>query len=362
MNLIWALLTGFLVTLAFSLQAAQTASATFFCWSLRFYQGQGSLGGTLDLSTIVGTPNGELAPWYATYTHQTGISLVFSNVSMTGTLFLNLPPNPDANGNGIDDSYEVSQAVNATSQGQYANDSGRTGKATATWRRAAGARTGTCGLHLVDDAYGDLGTYLHTFTVLQYTGALTYTPGTNTVSGSLNLTNQTDQLRGPATFVKSLADPHNLLTLRNVFLTNTALRVLTLYTNNPFYRNQTRGTNYYGEVDFVDGDFSTVAEDYFGWQFTFDDRNDTNHNGIPDFSDDLVPLVPRRPKLSLARGATNLVLTVSGSVGHLHDIQSVTNVNATNWQTVASLTLTNDPQTVSLPLPATPKFWRAVAH
>jgi hypothetical protein len=50
-------------------------------------------------------------------------------------------------------------------------------------------------------------------------------------------------------------------------------------------------------------------------------------------------------------------------VGRVHQIQQLTALGSTNWQSVQSVTLTNDPQTVSLPLPAgISSFWRVRAQ
>jgi len=362
MKTLWVLLTALLLVLSSNTHAAQTCHATLFCWSLRFQQGQGSFDETLDLSTISGAPNGELAPLYTTYTHSSGFTLDYSGFPITGTIELNLPPDPDANGNGFDDSFEVSQAAGGTSQGRYTTALGG-GSVTATWSRGAGSKDGTCLLHLVDNSFGDLGVYRHAFEVLEYTGSLTYTPGASAISGSVNLTNAADQLRGPVNFQKSVANPHNLLTLQTASLTNAALQMLTLYTNTTFYRDTFLVTNYYGGVEFNDGDLNTAAEDYYSWELSIDDLNDTDHDGIPDFSDEPSPVAPRRPLLSLARSTTNLLLTISGDVGRLHYLLESTNLIAGNWKTNLSLTLTNDPQTVSLPLPPGGlKFWRARAE
>ena len=68
--------------------------------------------------------------------------------------------------------------------------------------------------------------------------------------------------------------------------------------------------------------------------------------------------------MSLTRGANNLVLNVSGDVGHVHYLLENTNLATSNWKTNLSVTLTNDPQTLlSLPLPAPgSKFFRARAE
>jgi hypothetical protein len=94
------------------------------------------------------------------------------------------------------------------------------------------------------------------------------------------------------------------------------------------------------------------------------DTNDANANGIPDFSDEPASVTPpRRPGLSLTHAQTHLVLRVSGDVGRTHLVQEAASLNATTWSTVQSLTLTNDPQFLTLPLPAaSPTFWRVKAQ
>src|SRR5437899_2194776 len=83
----------------------------------------------------------------------------------------------------------------------------------------------------------------------------------------------------------------------------------------------------------------------FTWVRSIHDTNDVNHNGIPDFSDvpQSVP-APHAPQLALVLSSTNVLLSVSGEVGHLLDLQQTLSIPATNWQTVVSVTLTNDPQ------------------
>jgi len=341
-------------------RGTQTAQGTLFCWSLRFQQGEGPLDETLDLSTVSGTPNGELAPWYVIYTHWSGFILDYSGFPITGTLYLDLPLIADANANGFDDNFEVSQGVTGNSSGEYETAIGG-GTITATWNRTAGSKDGTCWLHLVDDTFGDLGSYGHAFEVLEHKGPLSYTPGSNVVTGVLDLAqtgNPPNTLQGQFAFVKSPTNRFNELELQVGAWTNAAARMLT-YTNNWFFRDPAWPTNYYGFVEFDDGDPNTTEPDYWLWMLSIDDLNDADDDSIPDFSDD--PASPvRRPMLTLTLDATNLWLKISGEVGRLHEIQEADSVPSTNWQTVRSLTLTNDPQVVSLPLPSTmEKYWRA---
>jgi hypothetical protein len=212
-----------------------------------------------------------------------------------------------------------------------------------------------------------LGTYTCPFTVLEYTGPLTYTTGSNTVSATISLTqtgNSANTLQGPVIFVKSSTDHFNTLTNQPGVWTNAALQTLS-FDSEIFSRGiPTWPTNYIGYVFFADGDPTTASSDYQLWVLSIDDTNDANANGIPDFSDDPASVTPpRAPLLSLALGKTNLLLTISGSVGHTNQIQEIASLTLTNWQTTLSFLLTNDPQVISLPLPTgTSKFWRAAAQ
>src|SRR5579862_4947324 len=149
---------------------AETASARIWCLSLRFQEGTDSFGDTLDLSTISSTANGELAP-YNGQTYISGFTLDISGLPINGTMQLNLPPVVDVNGNGFNDFFESAIGVSATTTGTYTAGPDN-GTITATWQRAAGAAIGSCSLHLVDNTYGDLGSFNHVFSLLEYIGPL----------------------------------------------------------------------------------------------------------------------------------------------------------------------------------------------
>ncbi|MBU6401711.1 MAG: hypothetical protein KGS61_15445, partial [Verrucomicrobia bacterium] len=68
------------------------------------------------------------------------------------------------------------------------------------------------------------------------------------------------------------------------------------------------------------------------------------------------------PLLALSRTGGGLQLSLSGGVGQSYEVQQVSALAQTNWTTVVSLTLTNNPQIVALPSPAdSPVFWRVAA-
>jgi hypothetical protein len=354
---LWLMLI--VATCSFTARAVPAAQVHFVCLSLRFQSGSDGFGGSLTLSSVAGTPNGELYP-AAAAVYASGISLDSFGFPVTGNLQVNLPDFLDANGNGFDDFFEVSQGVGLSITTGAFSTGVSDGTITARWNRAAGSPDGTCVFNLDDSTFGDLGNFTHTFTVLEYTGPLAYTPGSSNVTANLNLTqtgNPASTLSGPALFSKTVSGNFNHLVLRAGHWTNAAIQTLD-FAENDLYRDQLRRTNYYGTVAFADGDPNTAGYDYPFWSLSIDDVNDADADTIPDFSD-APSAAPRRPILSLARGGTNLLLTISGDVGRLHHLLERTSLASGSWQTNLSLVITNDPQTVSLSLSNQPaKFWR----
>jgi hypothetical protein len=136
------------------------------------------------------------------------------------------------------------------------------------------------------------------------------------------------------------------------------------YVDHLVSRDQTWPTNYYGYLEFDDDNNPNTFYPYGIWMLSIDDLNDSNHNGIPDFSDDPgnKPL-PRQPSLEVFPTGTNVLLTLHGDLGYTHEIQQISDLSTSNWQAAGSMVLTNDPQIVLVPLPSSATtFWRARAH
>ena len=348
----------------FHARSAETAAGQLWCLSLQFQEGTDSFGDTLDLSTVSGTPNGELAP-YNGLTYISGFSLDISGQPINGTMQLDLPAFMDVNSNGFNDFFESAIAVGAGSSGTYTTPVGN-GTVSASWQRGAGSAAGTCTLHLVDSIFGDLGSFTHTFQLLEYIGPVLFTPGSNVVTGSINL-GQTgtpaNQIQGLFQFVKVSTNRFNRLILQAASWTNSATQVFT-YTNALFRRDAPWTTNYFGIIQFADGDPDTASPDYLNWIWSINDSNDANHNGIPDFSDDPQGnIVTGQPILALTTTSSNLLLSVTGTVGHQQDIQQALSIPTTNWQTVVSVTLTNSTEILVVSNPsAAAAFWRVLAH
>jgi len=336
-------------------RAARVADTRLYCLSIRFNRGAGPFGiFSLDLSGINASINGELFPVFGgPRSHHSFLSLNDETFEpVPGDLDLNVPVS-DENGDGFPDIFDVSRPFDDGSSGTY-EFPGQNGAVTATWSRGAGSRTGTCVLN-----FQSIGMFTHSFTILEYTGPLSYAPATNVVSGGVNLklTGDPDtELNGPITFTKSPGAPHNQLERSFGSWTNATGQTLNFFSD-IVDRDLSRPTNYYGYFEFVDWGLATAEPDYYLWVLSIDDLNDTDADGVPDFSDD----PPRPPFLSLNLSESELLLTISADVGQVCEIQEAATISATNWPTIFSVTLTNDPHTVSLPLPATEtRFWRAL--
>lgn len=369
MNRLLILIVAVLPFLPRSVAGAQTAPARLHCLSLRFQQGRSeSAWYSLNLTMLPAGINGELAPSFSNPTHLSYLDVtdeLFGD-HIGGYMYLNVPNGGDANNNGWPDFFEVVQPVSATSAGTYNLPGLGSGSVQASWGRVAGDSAGTCILKFKPNAYTTWDTFTHTFELIEYTGPLTYTPASNTVAATVALQrtgNDTSLLGGPATIVKVPTDRFNQMDVQAGGWTNEAQQEL-LFSINHLDRDPGYPTNYYGYFDFTDGDPNTADPDYTTWVLSIDDLNDSDHDGIPDLSDDPATVTPpRRPGLALTPGGTNLWLTISGDVGHTNHIQAATDLASPNWQPVFSVKLTNDPQTVSLPLPASgARFWRAVAE
>jgi hypothetical protein len=320
---------------------------------------------TLDLSTDPSAaPNGELTPLFqdGTYSHGSSFRLYDPILAqdLTGDIAFDVPTGEDANGNGFSDFFEVSQSVASTTQGAFRSAVDE-GTVTATWTRGAGSNLGNCQLRLVGDTFGQMPDFSHTFELLDYSGLLSYAPGSNGVSGTIQLIQSPDSsnsLSGLIAFTKEPTNRFNELILQAGIWTNQSGQTLS-YTNGFLQRDLSARTNYYGFVDFDDGDLNTAAPDFLTWILSIDDINDRNGNSIPDFSDDPVGLPLERPLLLLTRSSTNLVLSISGEIGKDYELEAISSLSLTNWIKALSLTLTNNPQVLELAIPnEAAKFWR----
>ncbi len=358
--------------------AAQTAQARLFCTSVKFHQLRNSWGDRLDF-TSTGMRDAGLGELYAwpppgdfTYPLNNGYQsnlLIqgYDGSAWNGVAYLGLPYLEDLNNNRMPDFFEVSLPAYYSYYSGPMNISGPWSYSLSviiTYTRAAGNPIGHVTINTQDP---DWGTFGGEFEILEYLGTLSYTPGTNTITCTINATQTTTNtppgtVTGPINFTKSTTDHYNEITNNIGAWSGTLLSTVHTFTNHYFWRDVNFPTNFAGLIEFTDYDPSWY-EPYMSWILSITDTNDLNHNGYPDFIDDSPVLPPPNPpQLTLTRGAGNLQLKIVGDTGHLHTIQETTSLGTPNWQMTTSFTLTNNQQTITLPLPAGPKYWRAFAQ
>ena len=348
---------------------AGTAQAQLANNSIHIYAGPCSCGFGLTWKIHFSTfytedppyANGEVAPLPLPATHTLWSYLILEDPSLyaSGTYAELDLPTTDSDANGILDFLEVNKAVSISTSGTYATifNPGY-GLLTLQWSRAEGSPSGTLLLFMDDPALGQMGPFTHTFELVeQYSGTLTYHPGSTNVTGTMVLvkTSQAPSpLSGSVTFLKSDTNRFDLLTLSSGDWSNQT--EVFSFGECQLRRDAAHPMAYSGTLQNPGGAFSS-------WTLSIVDTNDANGNGIPDFSDDLTNPTPRRPILLLSCTPTNLLLRVSGDVGRIHAIEQASSLNSTNWQTIQTFTLTNDPQLRTLSLPeTTPTFWRVRAQ
>ena len=349
-----------------NLSTLQTAHATIVCKSLRFPPATAN-GEKLSITSDASFSeiNNELAPtWSSSLPSYGSLFKLYDSTgaAVTGKIYFDTPPPVDANNDGFDDFLQVGQAVApTTTQGEFSTAVDQ-GTVTANWSRDAGSSTGTCTVQMTGQTFGQLPAFTFTFELLTYTGTLRYTATTNSINGLLNLTNvesSSDVLTDLMTLIRvGGTNRFNELTLLPGALTNVGRQQLT-YVFEDIGRDTDRLTNYYSYLDFADFDLTTSTSDYTDWMLSIDDLNDANANGIPDLSDDPVEVTPLPPLLSLSASANRLLFRLNATVGQTYNLEEIVSLAATNWQNIASITVTNNPQTLSLPIPnTTTAFWR----
>lgn len=359
---------------------AHTAQARMYCVTVRLNQGTDGLGDTFSVNSS-GTADGagEIIQWgeppqrelqpFPPILYTSIASLYVKQYAFTfvdSGLIIYLPELVDSDNNGIPDFFEVAQGIdtNAYNGSYHFGLPVGNGAIWTTWLRAPGSSSGTCTDYFPD--YPDSPpTFTHTFDILEYTGSVNYTPGSNTVTAALSLKqtgSPANTYNGTLTFQKSSSDPMNTLALQSGRLADAAQQTH-WFTNHVFSRDAAWPTNYAGYIEFDNDGTQNTYYPYAFWVLTITDTNDVNGNGIPDFSDDPQPgqsTQPRPPQLALTLTSTNLLLRISGDVGHLQTVQTSPTLPG-NWQTVTSFTLTNDPQVVPLTPSDAPAYWRVFA-
>ena len=346
---------------------AAQAEARLHCLSVRFplvSAVSSGLNYTLALSTLFAmdgeASNGELAPLpktaattHGTFFRLTGDLLV---EPLFGSVFLDVPLSADANTNGVPDFFEVSQEVKSTATRGSFESIIAPGKVTLTWSRRAGAKTGNCQIVLEELNL----TFTNTFDLAEYSGTLNYqnTLSSSNFSGGIRLEKVAETSKILSGLLGFRKDGIDRIALPAGFLTNDLGQAVAFESIDEVTR---RGTNYVAQFQFADGDLTTKAEDYTSWIMRIGDPNDSNRDGVPDLSDAGTARPPLAPALSLRLANGSLLLSISGEIGKLHQVETMSVLGGSAWTLATSVVLSSDPQTVPLPLPTNASrtaFWR----
>jgi hypothetical protein len=374
MNKPLLLLLASLTALSYQVTASQSAQIRLFCLSLRFAPATADVLGqryTLEIGTAEGSDglNGELTPIFDDSLPSHGTSFRLTDPSfpepMTGDLVMNVPTDTDANANGFPDFFEVSQAVStARTTGLFAGGVDD-GNVSATWSRAADSSVGVCRLKLTSRMFGELPEFTAQFELIEYTGPIEYVPNSANVDGTIHLVQTgtpANTLDGQVRLVRSATNRFDEVNLAAGAWTNASAQTL-VFTNTIVFRDTGLRTNYYGFIDFDDGDLKTSAADYLTWQLSIDDANDLDHDGIPDFTDDPIDENVERPTLRISVANDRPQLEINGQVGKTYEVEETASLREINWGSALAVTLTNRIQTVELPVAGkSTVFWRVKAR
>jgi uncharacterized repeat protein (TIGR03803 family) len=316
-----------------SVLTTRTAAARLNCLSLRFQAAIVRFLGQdyrLELSSLLDTspPNGELFPLFdpLDFSHASGLLLSALNSSNTigGSIFLDVPMASDVDRDGVPDFFQISQGVGSTqTQGEYFTDIDD-GTVTATWSRVAGSQTGTCRLVLRSTTLGQLPESTNSFELLEYTGPLTYAPGSSNVTGAVQFVqtqSSSNTLAGPIQLTRSPTNRLNELRFSSGRWTNAIGRTLS-YNSGALQRVSVSSSNYFASLQFLDGDLATTDADYYDWVLSIRDSNDVNGNGVPDLSDD--PSVGSVPVFTRPRVEAGQIVLEWQGAGRLQSAGEVT--------------------------------------
>ena len=233
-------------------------------------------------------------------------------------------PTTDSDGNGVPDFLQLENSVSFTiSASQTAVYPTRvTVPMTLTVTRSAGQV---------------LGTYRYSKSTSSGTGTWSIAHNGGTCSYTRGQPNQLNLALSSASFTGVVTTGSGSSTSTVNSVNQVTLPVLTVNWSNgkttttASSTTLTRtGNRYRGPLTVVDGLSETSWQDFTQWIVEATDTNDSNGNGIPDWSD-----TPSNPLLSVAYALNSKTLTLTGQPSHEYTAYYSTNL--TNWQVVANL-------------------------
>ena len=295
----------------------RTASGTVTSYSLSLgpisgYNTQG-YGFTVYYSTYDGIANNDPLGWsnnwlsyeampttpgLGTYRTDFAIRDSYGNYFNRGTMTFTIPAT-DSDGNGCPDALQVNKSysnVGSASSSEYVYnlygtgnwDSYGTLSPTFTFSRTAGSSIGSVSGSEYDPNTGATSIFSGNFNVEGGTGTATYNPTTKAITFAGNSFSFDASGSGTSTFTR-ISDNQVSVAQFN-FIASDESRTVKAFTLN-------RTGNYYRAypVELVDGDPSTSFVDFRYCHVEIYDTNDSDSDGIPDFSDNVYNSPPVAP-------------------------------------------------------------------
>jgi hypothetical protein len=269
---------------------------------------------------------------------------------------LDIPDN-DANQNGIYDLLEYDQGVATTTTiGTYTDTEGAIGGGegsfTAKWTKPANSHGGTV---VITFDFNNPVAFTHGFQILNYQGDWTAAVKENST------------VHGPVTVVRDGVPEQTLggelaLSLAQqgeVKLTTTSLTNefgATFEWAQPETMERDR-TEYYEFLSVTDGWLYEPTFDFMDWLIIIDDKNDADHDGIPDLTDPPA-VTAAAPTMQIIKTANGIRLMITGDIGATYTLEDAPSLPAAQWLHPTTVTLTASPQALDLPAPTTATFWR----
>lgn len=378
------LVRGLLALFVMSLPTVTIANTATVRWSglmLRFdvatgseFQDQQTYASSMSLDVL---PPDQLQPGILTvdYYNSSGIWKVigFYRIETPGNPQNNLPrrddfllnlPMVDGDADGVPDLFEVQDAVNAVETVGIFENRGYTDDLKTVWNRAAGSPTGECvvrfsgSLNPGDPTALFIATYTNHFFLTDLKGTLAYRTGWEHSTGAVAVARDDSNYyyeggTGNVGFTRS--GPDQLQLTGGTF---------NYYGNNELQYVQAKAfsrvrSNYWGIVRITNGVMASLDPLFRDWLWRIVDLNDSDHDGIPDLSDD-APAFP--PLLSLQRTDQSLDLKMSGEPDAAYVLESAeTLTKQGTWLSEQNVTIPPSGSTnLILSAGTKSKFWRAL--
>lgn len=359
----------------------RTANASFYNRSVAIFPATTGSGASRIEAAYTyrfdGTLNDELASGGHAYlgAYSAFLFLLFPNQTdpLSGealyffpSAVLGVPTETDSDINGVPDFFDVPVAVSGaiTSGEAYVDDGSEvtTGRLSATWTRAAGSSTGTVRINVRFPDYGINATFNHTFEISSYTGTFTYRRDGDTANGTLDVSRAGGS--GRITGIIPLVRTNRAeLGFESAALTNQSGEAFRFESTELLLESVQRlefPTNgYYAHIQFPESSPRAPGfAEYIDWELVIRDTNDTDHDGIPDLTDDASVAPPGPPSLRISLAGGQPALTLVGDVGARYIVETSTTPNG--FGTLVEITLSGPEATITLPSsPGDVRFFRA---